>query len=235
MDPITIEYKFGFDGEREDMVFSVELDRESGIARSPSESRAEPWTALEYCQCSFCPFTPQDHPHCPVAWNISGVAARFRDVFSIEESDIVVTTRERRYCRRDKVSQGLRSILGLYLAASGCPHMDILRPMARFHLPFASMEETIQRHVSNYLLYEYFRQGQGGAISLEGLVERMKPVDQVNRAVCNRLEHFVLADANRNALAVLNLFGTMIAFEVQGNLDRLRELYFGRDFFRADL
>jgi len=235
MDTISIEYRFGFRGEREDMVFTVELDPETGLVLSPAESRAEPWTVLSYCQCAFCPFEVGKTEHCPVAWNISGVAARFRDVFSIEESDIVVTTRERTYSRRDKVSQGLRSILGLYLAASGCPRMDILRPMARFHLPFASMEETIQRHVSNYLLYEYFRQGQNGAISLDGLVERMKPVDQVNRAICTRLEKFVDADANRNALAVLNLFGTMIAFEVQGNLDRLRELYCGRDFFSADL
>jgi hypothetical protein len=235
MATISIEYRFGFRGQREDMVFTVELDRETGIALSPAESRAEEWTALEYCQCSFCQFRPQDQAHCPVAWNISGVAARFRDIFSIEESDISVTTHERQYCRRDKVSQGLRSILGLYLAASGCPQMDILRPMARFHLPFASMEETIQRHVSNFLLYEYFRQGQGAEISLAGLVERMKPIDEVNRSICSRLEHFVHADSNRNALTVLNLFGAMIAFEVHGNLDKLRELYCGRDFFNADL
>ena len=121
MDTISIEYRFGFRGEREDMVFTVGLDPETGLVLSPAESRAEPWTVLSYCQCPFCPFQDGKTEHCPVAWNISGVAARFRDVFSIEESDIVVTTRERTYSRRDKVSQGLRSILGLYLAASGCP------------------------------------------------------------------------------------------------------------------
>lgn len=236
-DTISIEYGFGFSGLRTDMVFTVELERESGLARSPDECVDEEWTRLEYCRCDICPYRAGERRHCPIAWNISGLAERFRDIYSIEEADIRVRTRERDYFKRDKVAQGLRSLLGLYLAASGCPHMDILRPMARFHLPFASLEETVQRHLGNYLMVEYFRgaPGDNPKVSLDGLSALMKPVDRVNRGICQRLENFVRADANRNALAVLNLFGAMISLEAEGNFDRMRAIYAPRVFLRADL
>ena len=38
------------------------------------------------------------------------------------------------------------------MATAGCPWTDRLRPMARFHLPFANEAETVYRSVSMYLL-----------------------------------------------------------------------------------
>ncbi len=48
--------------------------------------------------------------------------------------------------------QAMSSVLGLIMATAGCPWTDRLRPMARFHLPFASEAETVYRSVCMFLL-----------------------------------------------------------------------------------
>ncbi len=48
--------------------------------------------------------------------------------------------------------QAMSSVLGLIMATAGCPWTDRLRPMARFHLPFASDAETLYRSISMFLL-----------------------------------------------------------------------------------
>ena len=58
------------------------------------------------------------------------------------------------------------SLIGIYMVTSGCPIMDKLRPMARFHLPFASTEETIYRAISTYLLGQYFLEQKGKKLYL---------------------------------------------------------------------
>ena len=157
---IWIEYIFDFDEPRRDKKFLVLLDKKTLIALSP-ENCSKPeneknWTDLDFHKCEICPLSKDTVKSCPIAYNISGLAEEFSEIYSIEQVNITVNTEERSYFKRDSVQQGLRSILGIYLATSGCPHMEILKPMARFHLPFASMEETIYRQVSNYLLSQYF-------------------------------------------------------------------------------
>ena len=46
----------------------------------------------------------------------------------------------------------MSSVLGLIMATAGCPWTDRFRPMARFHLPFASEAETVYRSVCMFLL-----------------------------------------------------------------------------------
>ena len=54
--------------------------------------------------------------------------------------------------RETSAQQAMSSVLGLIMATSGCPWTDRLRPMARFHLPFASEAETLYRSVGMFLL-----------------------------------------------------------------------------------
>ena len=51
----------------------------------------------------------------------------------------------------------IRSLIGLIMALSGCPHMEFFKPLARFHLPWASLEETTLRSASIYLLMQFFK------------------------------------------------------------------------------
>jgi len=51
--------------------------------------------------------------------------------------------------------------MGLVIATSGCPHTLFLKPMARFHLPLASVTETIYRASAMYLTAQYFLKQDG--------------------------------------------------------------------------
>ena len=81
--------------------------------------------------------------------------------FSYEEVDVRISTDERSYVKHTTMSEALSSLLGVYMVTSGCPIMDKLRPMVRFHLPMASSEETTFRAIAMYLVAQYFRARHG--------------------------------------------------------------------------
>ncbi|OHD20693.1 MAG: hypothetical protein A2086_03190 [Spirochaetes bacterium GWD1_27_9] len=224
---IWIEYNFDFGNKREPKQFLVLLDKKTLTAVPPEGSQESSWTHLDSHKCEICPLDSNEVKNCPIAYNISGVAYEFAEIYSIEEVKITVNIEERSYFKKDTVQQGLRSILGIYLATSGCPHMAILKPMARFHLPFASMEETLYRQVSNYLLGEYFEflDGKTPDISLKELSKKNEKIDDVNQGICKRIESITEGDANKNALIILNAIGLMLSLEIQGKFDSLKYLY----------
>jgi len=222
-----IEYIFSFDSGKPSLSYTILLDRTTLIAQPQSWSGEEPWTLLSYHRCSICPLDERKVRNCPIAFNISGLVESFGDMISYEEVDITVKVAERTYVKRVSVQHGLRSILGIYMASSGCPHMNILKPMVRFHLPFASMDETIFRHVATYLLSQYFEHtgGKRPDMDLENLKRRNDLVDQVNRGICRRIEGIADGDANRNALVLLNAIGQILKFDIEEKLNRLRYLF----------
>ncbi len=229
-DHFWIDYRFHFYNERPDMHFTVLLDKTTMVALPPEESEPQEWTRLSFCQCDICPLEPEDGAQCPVAYNISGLAGKFTDVYSIEQAQMVVTVPEREYSKEGKVTEGLRSLIGVYLATSGCPHMSLLKPMARFHLPFASMMETVYRHVGNYLLWQYCKSNddtQVPDLTLQGLLEKNDKTNMVNRGICKRLEQVTAADANRNALAILGTIALILQQELNTHLESLKPLYDG--------
>lgn len=82
-----------------------------------------------------------------------------------------MTTEDRAYLKVASLQEGLQGIFGLIMATSGCPHMDFLKPMARFHMPFSSSIETMVRTTSLYLLKQYFnlKDGKPADFLLKGL------------------------------------------------------------------
>jgi len=159
VNPIKIVYDFSFpDGGSK--TYTVELDRAT-LSYRPSASEQPPaWARLENNQCGHCPLEPAEHPYCPVATNLATLVEFFKDKASVAEATVTVTTEERTYVKRLPLQRG---IFGIFvMATSSCPYMDFLKPMARFHLPFSSVEETIVRSVSLYLLKQYFVAKRGG-------------------------------------------------------------------------
>ena len=69
----------------------------------------------------------------------------FKDSISYEEVEVFITTKARTYMKRTTLQKGLSSLLGIYMVTSGCPTMEKLKPMVRYHLPFATEEETKYR------------------------------------------------------------------------------------------
>lgn len=113
------------------------------------------------------------------------------------------------------------------MATSGCPIVDHFKPMARFHLPFSTMPETLLRSVSFYLMEEFFRhkKGESASFDLAGLRERYEQVSILNRCFAERVQSAVTDDSNKNAISLLHAIGELLQYEFSDNLDSL-EAYF---------
>jgi len=86
---------------------------------------------------------------------------------------VTVAVEERIYAKDTTVQQGLTPLLGIIMTTTGCPVMEQLKPMVRFHLPFASLTETIFRMSSMFLMAQFLRsmEGKSAVWSLEGLTK----------------------------------------------------------------
>ena len=224
-----IEYQFSFleATDRKDLVFTINIDKETLQIQTPEKSHETQWSKLSFYKCSNCPLNTENHKNCPIAYNLSALFDEFQNVYSTEKVKITVKTEERVYSKESTVQQGLRSIFGIFMAASGCPNMNVLKSMVRFHLPFASVEETIYRHVSNYLLSQYyaFLEGKKVDFSFEELKKQNKLVDEVNCGMCKRFENVGEGDVARNALTILNVGGLMLNMELESGVDSLKYLF----------
>ncbi len=209
--------------------FEVDLDAAT-LELVPAAAAPNPdWTKLQYQQCEQCPLGDTVR-HCPVAVNLSGLVEHFKDAVSFENTSVTVETAQRAYSKQTTLQQGLSSIIGIYMVTSGCPVMDPLRPNVRFHLPFASTEETIYRAVSMYLAAQYFRMRRGEMPdwALEHLAEVYKGVWRVNKGITQRLAHASSKDANVNAVIVLSMFGSNLDDYLEDSLKEIEPLFSDR-------
>lgn len=163
------------------------------------------WTKLKYHQCANCPLG-DDVAYCPVAVNLSTLVDTFKDALSFQDIHVRVVTERRDFEAKTTLQEGLSSIIGIYMVSSNCPVMDQLRPNVRFHLPFASEEETIYRAISMYLTAQYFRMrnGEQPDWELKKLAEVYRGVSDVNKGMTERLADASTKDANVNAVIHLS-------------------------------
>ncbi|MDD5657185.1 MAG: hypothetical protein PHF00_08015, partial [Elusimicrobia bacterium] len=205
-------------GGARESVFTLRLDPGT-LALLPADAGEPPeWTRLGNRKCPHCPLAESSHRHCPVARNLAPVVAEFGPRISFEEADISILTAEREYRRRAPLQAGVSSLMGAVMAASGCPHLDMLRPMVCTHLPFASIEETVYRAISMYLMAQYFRSQRGLAPDwdLTRLVSIYEAVGLVNRSFVERLRTIQLQDAALNALVKLDCFASITSAQIAG-------------------
>jgi len=223
----TIRFTYSFQlpagGER---LFDVHLDADT-LELVPAKGMPKPpWTKLKYFQCANCPLG-NDIEECPVAVSLATLVETFKDAISFENTTVRVTTEERAYEKATTLQKGLSSIIGIYMVTSNCPVMDQLRPMVRFHLPFASMDETIYRAVAMYLVAQYFRMRKGKTPDweLKHLSEIYQEVAKVNDGMSERLRHASTEDANVNALTILSTQGGMVPVYLQDSLADMEHLF----------
>jgi len=185
------------------------------------------WALLSYERCEHCPLDGKDHVYCPIAANLAGIVEEFKNFLSHEQVSVTVVCEERSYSKETTVQGGLSPLLGIIMTTSGCPIMEQLKPMVRFHLPFASLDETIFRGVTMFLLSQYFRQqdGKDATWSLEGLAPIYGEVGMVNRDFAKRMRAAAKKDANVNALVNLDVFASMMTFAAEDTLNRLKPYY----------
>ncbi len=223
---LIIKYYFMFeDGSR--ATYTIRLDREALRLKNEENIHSSGWTRLDHHQCSNCPLSVKEHTDCPLALNLSAVIPRFSKLFSYEKVNVLVETEARTYSKNTTLQSGLSSMLGIYMVTAGCPIMDRLRPMVRFHLPFATIEETVFRSVSTYLLGQYFehKKGRQADLSLGGLMDGYKEIQMVNHGMAGRMRSIVDKDANLNALVVLDVFAKELPFSIESSLQNLEYLF----------
>ena len=124
--------------------FNISLDPQTLSVISKITEHPPDWARLEFHQCPCCTLTPAKNNYCPICLNISEIVEAFKSVRSIDKCVVFCSTPERNVFKETDVQEGLSSILGIFMATSDCPKMSLLKPMARFHLPFATGEETWQ-------------------------------------------------------------------------------------------
>ena len=139
---------------------------------------------------------------------------------------VTVESPERTYFKECATQDGLRSLFGVVMASSNCPHLDWLRPLARFHLPFADIEETLFRSLSLQLLDDFLNAAEGGVEqSIARLKARYHEVETVNHAFVNRIRTYCQADADKNAIAALDVSVQLFPYQLSDNFQSLRTYF----------
>jgi hypothetical protein len=226
MKDFTVHYNFRLpDGSEES--FHLRLDPETLELRGGTPATTPQWTKLDFHQCSNCPLRVEEHPDCPLALRLVNLVQRFDGLLSHEKVNMEVVTEERTITQVTTAQRGISSVMGLVIAASGCPHTAFLRPMARFHLPLASNEETVYRATSMYLLAQYFlkREGARGGLELDGLTQIYDNMQTINVAIAERLRAATTTDSSVNAIVVLDVYAKTVEMVVEGSLERIRYLF----------
>lgn len=221
-----IVYEFEFDNGTTKL-FDLKLDPETVTLVFPDQENKPDWTRLDYHQCACCPLDSETHPYCPVALNIAELVEEFKDAISSDYCHVRCTTPERSCSKKTAIQEGLFSIFGIVMATSNCPVMNFFKPMARFHLPFSTLEETIFRSTSIYLLRQYFEYKKGNSPDLElaKLDDHYNKVQEVNHGIIRRTESVAKKDADKNAIIILNALAQMLGVEISDNLNSLEYLF----------
>ena len=134
-----------------------------------------------------------------------------------------MTQGERTIYAETSAQLAMSSVLGLIMATAGCPWTDRLRPMARFHLPFATEAETVYRSTSMFLLARELAGGSTqGFAALEGLYENLHIV---NRDMSRRLGAAARTDPAQNAMALLDAYTTLLPAALACSLEELKPLF----------
>lgn len=226
MKPIVIEYLFQLEDGQED-IYKLELDPVRLETINVVPDNLPDWTELTFSQCPNCTLDPEFEPRCPAAVNMVTVVDRFNQLLSYDEIQVVVTTAERLVQAHTTVQKGVCSLMGLAMAASGCPLTAFFKPMARFHLPFASTEETIWRATSTYLLAQYFHQIEGGKpdFQFQGLSRLYDEIQTVNIAFAKRLRTACRQDTMVNAITLLDMFAKSMPSAIDESLEEIQHLF----------
>lgn len=182
------------------------------------------WMLLEKFRCPNCTLPAEKNRYCPVAANLFEVINTFKGKISHEEIELIIETKERKYFKKTTLQVGLSSLIGIFMVTGSCPVLEKLKPMVRYHLPFASLEETRYRVISMYVLAQYLRMKKGLEYDFEltGLSRIYDEIKIINKNFCEKLNELDVEDASINALVILDTFAESVTVTI--NSDILQEM-----------
>lgn len=224
---ISFRYRFIL-GKGLEKAIDVKLDKRTlSLIQTRKESYPK-WTELEFFKCPNCPLHEDQDRFCLIAKNLVGLVDFFRNMISYKEVNLLIQSEARGYIKRTTLQQGISSLVGIYMVTSGCPIMEKLKPMVRYHLPFATLKETQYRVMSMYLLAQYFlhRRGKEPDWGLNNLAKIYDDVQIVNKSFCQRLASIKIKDATLNALIKLDMFAKHVSATINRDvLDEIESLF----------
>lgn len=211
-----ISYQFVF---RDGSSHRIDVNLERGAADAP----APEWTRLEFRRCPNCPLPAEAGARCPPAVDLAPVVGAFAKMISHEQAQVLVHTPQRVVGRDCQVQDALSSVVALIMATSACPILGRMRGLARTHLPFSTMEESLVRVAGAYLLGQLLVQREGGEAdwTLEGLKAHYAQLEVLNKAFKKRIDAAAVQDATLNAVSALGVLSMGVGLSVD---DQLAEL-----------
>ena len=178
------------------------------------------------CKNSICPLL--DSETCYIAKVVYKQICSFKNIISIEPVNATLTTSERTINKECSIQAAVASITGILMSTCGCPVFSKLKPMVRFHLPFASLEETEFRVFSMYLLAQYLkgRKNLSQDHSLQTLKQLYDEIQKINLLAAHKIQELERSDATINGLVILNSFSQLVSFDLEDNdLTSLENLF----------
>ncbi|MGD0503700.1 MAG: hypothetical protein ABSD02_13240 [Steroidobacteraceae bacterium] len=222
-EPLSIRYRFDLpDGSQKTLDFR--FDPASFRLINPAPAAPPFWTELTFNQCANCPLTPAAHPHCPAALQMAAVLEPLKSLVSFDTVGVTVHQSGRTVYVETSAQQAMSSVLGLIMATAGCPWTDRLRPMARFHLPFANEAETVYRSVSMFLLSREMT-ATDTRPAFTALTELYESLHLVNRDMSRRLGAATHTDPARNAMALLDSYAMLLPAALDRSLEEWKPLF----------
>ena len=227
MKNIFYNYRFDFpDGQQKQ--FRVDFDNQSLRSELPDDGEYPDWTQLEYNQCMGCPLTSEDYLYCPLAINLVPIIYWSKDLISYDKVEVTVSSAEREVHAHTSLQRAISSLLGLLMSSSACPKMKFLRPLARFHLPLATHEETIFRAVSATFLKNYFSGSKANTDPLNELKQQYNELQDLNRFIAERIRKAIKHDAAANAIVLLDVLSKQVTFSLDDSLQQISYIFENR-------
>lgn len=222
---ITYEFRFS-DGIKKNYTFEIDNDTRL-MVQKPDQKPPPDWAKLENKKCSHCPLKSDQTPYCPVAVNIAQPVDDFKEMISYSKVLVEVKTPQRNYSKIVSLQDGISSALGFAISCSACPHVEFLKAMSHFHLPFTTIEEVLSRATSIYLLKQYFVTKEKGQpdFSLQKLKGHYENLQKVDLGMLDRVREVSTGDADINAINTLASFSSLIASAISTDLTRIAPLF----------
>ena len=224
--PQSVIYKF-FEKNKEPVQINLEFNDKTYQIILDDTLEKPHWVSLSHHKCANCPLADTER-YCPTALAINAFLSHFTEKFSYEKTVIEVETSSRSIVTKSTFQTGIASLLGLVCATSGCPHTKFLRPLARFHLPFANEQETVFRSLSAYLLSEYVTKTQNGitpTLNFDRLNKNYEALSIVNSFLAERLRDGVKRDAALNAVIILDGLALITPENTDGSFIDLENVF----------
>ena len=217
-----ISYKFCFEnGEEKLFRLDIESDTLSLVTNFTGEKPE--WTKVSNIGCNCSSGEIYCHPALAIAYLIK----HFDKIPSYEKVKIYVETENRTFFKETSVQSGVGGIFGIIMATSGCPTLGKLKPMVRYHLPFADIEETEYRVFSMYMLAQYFKmkKGKNPDLEMDNLKSTYDDIREINRKIAKSIADLEKMDTSINAVVALNNFADSVSFSLEDKLEDIEKLF----------